>query len=154
MCKSGRRRFQYLLWLKVGEYGLGICNSALIHCPLPGWGKSVCSQHQRIALCPPSSLLLLCFLSSPLSCPPCIDPYPILEEQRRDIGDDKGFQIGNSPHQCDILPSLNMKCSYLLISKILSFWYKRLWWSLRLLVGQLKLIIRYFPGQQPEEGSV
>lgn len=26
--------------------------------------------------------------------------------------------------------------------------------SLRLQVGQLKLIIRYFPGQQPEERSV
>lgn len=104
--------------------------------------------------CPPSSLLLLCFLSSTLSCPPCIDPCPVPEEQGRGIGDDKGFQIGNSRHWSDILPSLNVKCSYLLIGIILYFWQKRLWWSLRLQGGQLKLIIRYFPGQQPDESSV
>lgn len=71
-----------------------------------------------------SSTLVLSLLSSLL--PTCIDPYTIMEEQGRGIGDDKGFQIGNSPHQSDVFPSLNMKCSYLLISIILCFWQKRL----------------------------
>lgn len=69
----------------------------------------------------------------------CIDPYPVVEERGRGVGDGKGFRIDweeneklwrqgvlsvleTLPHSSTTLPSLNMHRSYLLVSKALCFW--------------------------------